>query len=115
MKCLILFLILFVGSSSGFFFGPRSCRSDRECPAIRRRSSVSSFLGLFQTRVNNFGGFSSSGRCLAQKDGLCQLGNFLGGGRNSCNVRRCAECFSDLDCSVCQNCNRNICSGQCTT
>ncbi|XP_023329824.1 uncharacterized protein LOC111702389 [Eurytemora carolleeae] len=115
MKCSILFLILFVGFSSGFFYriSQRSCNSDRECPAIRRRSSYTRFLGIFTARVDSLGEVISSGRCLTQSDGLCQFGNFLSGGRNSCNVRRCAQCFSGLDCTRCQTCDRNTCAGRC--
>merc|ERR1711911_534858 len=95
----ILVLVCLLQLSAALFFSVPSCRSDRSCPAIRRRTG---------SGTRNIGG-----RCLTRQDGLCQLGRIFGGKRD-CTIRRCARCLISEDCaSFCEDCRANQCVNVC--
>merc|ERR1712012_687274 len=98
---ILSFLLILLQLSNAIFFGsPTStCRSNNQCPNIRRRGQVCNgsynLLGIkipkCQDRYYTIGG-----RCLNRSSFLCNLG----GGRN-CNYRECAECLKSEDCPPC--------------
>merc|ERR1711911_330912 len=95
----ILVLVCLLQLSAALFFSVPNCRSDRSCPAIRRRTG---------SGTRNIGG-----RCLTRQDGLCQLGRIFGGKRD-CTIRRCARCLISEDCaSFCEDCRANQCVNVC--
>jgi len=118
MRTILVVFCLLQLSSALFFGRQRDCRSNNECPNIRRRAGqdCSGNFNLFGLRIPTCNQRYSNlgGRCVNKRDGFCNFANAFGGNRN-CNIRRCAECLSSEDCpnSNCQLCQDNKCVDIC--